>query len=90
MLLSRGELVAASKPIVSHLRRFSLTIHYGRPFSLTTHAGSMKMSEDSNTETIQVPRPGQELSDMEDIEIDEECFLSFYCKVQVIRKLFRA
>jgi hypothetical protein len=69
ILLSRGEVIAASKLIVSHFRRFGLTIH----------TGSMRKGEDSKTEAIHFPRPGQESSaaDMEDIEIDADRFMSF-------------
>jgi hypothetical protein len=38
ILLSRGEVIAASKLIVSHFRRFGLTIH----------TGSRRKGEDSN------------------------------------------
>jgi hypothetical protein len=66
---SRGEVIAASKLIVSHFRRFGLTIH----------TGSKRKGEDSKTEAIHFPRPGQESSaaDMEDIEIDADRFMSF-------------
>jgi hypothetical protein len=69
ILLSRGEVIAASKLIVSHFRRFGLTIH----------TGSREKGEDSKTEAIHFPRPGQESSaaDMEDIEIDADRFMSF-------------
>jgi hypothetical protein len=62
ILLSRGEVIAASKLIVSHFRRFGLTIH----------TGSEKRRR-LETEAIHFPRPGQESSaaDMEDIEIDD-------------------
>jgi hypothetical protein len=55
--------------IVSHFRRFGLTIH----------TGSKRKGEDSKTEAIHFPRPGQESSaaDMEDIEIDADRFMSF-------------
>jgi hypothetical protein len=72
ILLSRGELVAASKLIVSHFRRFGLTIH----------TGSRRKNEGSKTEAIHFPRPGQASSaaDMEDIDIDEDRFMSFCIK----------
>jgi hypothetical protein len=72
ILLSHRELVAASKLIVSHFRRFGLTIH----------AGSKRKDEGSKTEAIHFPRPGQESSaaDMEDIEIDEDRYMSFCLK----------
>jgi hypothetical protein len=63
ILLSRGEQIAASKLIVSHFRRFGLTIH----------TGVKSRNEDSKTEAMHFPRPAQESSvaDMEDIEITE-------------------
>jgi hypothetical protein len=69
ILLSRGEVIVASKLIVSHFRRFDLTIH----------AGSKRKNEESKTEAIYFPRPGQEstAADIEDIEIHEDCFLTF-------------
>jgi hypothetical protein len=69
---SRGEVIAASKLIVSHFRRFGLTIH----------TGSKRKGEDSKTEAIHFPRPGQESSaaDMEDIEIDADRFMSIKFK----------
>jgi hypothetical protein len=65
---SAAEVIAASKLIVSHFRRFGLTIH----------TGSKRKGEDSKTEAIHFPRPGQESSaaDMEDIEIDADRFMS--------------
>jgi hypothetical protein len=64
--------VIASKLIVSHFRRFGLTIH----------TGSKRKGEDSKTEAIHFPRPGQESSaaDMEDIEIDADRFMSIKFK----------
>jgi hypothetical protein len=46
ILLSRGELVAASKLIVSHFRRFRLTIH----------TGSKRKDDGSKTEAIRTQR----------------------------------
>jgi hypothetical protein len=81
ILLSRGELIAASKLIVSRFRRFGLTIH--------TELKSR--NEDSKTEAIHFPRPGQESSvaDMEDIEMDEDRFRSFYLKFKYLGFLSR-
>jgi hypothetical protein len=72
ILLSHGELIAASKLIVSHFRRFRLPIH----------TGVRSRNEDSKTEAMHFPRPGEESSvaDMEDIEIDEDRFMSFCLK----------
>ena len=80
MLLSRGEVIAVSKLIVSHFRRFGLTIH----------TGSKRKDEDSKTEAIHFPRPGQESSaaDMEDIEIDEDRFMSFCIKFKYLGSYF--
>jgi hypothetical protein len=65
ILLSRGEVIA-SKLIVSHFRRFGLTIHTGS-------------EKKDSKKAIHFPRPGQESSaaDMEDIEIDADRFMSF-------------
>jgi hypothetical protein len=80
ILLSRGEVIAASKLIVSHFRRFGLTIH----------TGSKRKGEDSKTEAIHFPRPGQESSaaDMEDIEIDADRFMSFCIKFKYLGSYF--
>jgi hypothetical protein len=79
ILLSRGELVAASKLIVSHFRRFGLTIHTGAV-----------RDKSSKTEAIHFARPGQESSaaDMEDIEIDEDRFISFCFKFKYLGSYF--
>jgi hypothetical protein len=79
ILLSRGELVAASKLIVSHFRRFGLTIHNGEV-----------REKGSKAEAIHFPRPGQESSaaDMEDIEIDEDRFMSFCFKFKYLGSYF--
>jgi hypothetical protein len=76
ILLSRGELVAASKLFVSPFRHFGLTIH----------TGGKRKGEGSKTEAIYFPRPGQESSaaDMEDIEIDEDRFMSFCLKCKYL------
>jgi hypothetical protein len=81
ILLSRGEVVAASKLIVSHFRRFGLTIH----------TGSKRKNEKSKTEAIHFPRPGQESSaaDMEDIEIDDDRFMSFCVKFKYVGSYYR-
>ena len=73
-------MVAASKLLVSHFRRFALTIY----------TGSKRKDEDSKTEAIHFPRPGQESSaaDMEDIEIDEDRFMSFCIKFKYLRSYF--
>jgi hypothetical protein len=65
-IFSAAEKIAASKLIVSHFRRFGLTIHTGS-----------KRNEDSKTEAIHFPRPGPSAADMEDIEIDADRFMSF-------------
>jgi hypothetical protein len=73
ILLSREELIAASRLIVSHFRRFGLTIH----------TGVKSKNEDSKTKAIHFPRPGQisSVADMvEDIEIDEDRFMSYCIK----------
>jgi hypothetical protein len=69
ILLSRRELAAASKLIVSHFRCCGLTIH----------TGSRRKSEDSKTEAIHFSRPGQESSatDTEVIGIDADRFVKF-------------
>jgi hypothetical protein len=53
-------------------RRLKLIV--SRRFGLTIHTGSKRKGEDSKTEAIHFPRPGQESSaaDMEDIEIDAD------------------
>jgi hypothetical protein len=73
-ILLSGEVIA-SKLIVSHFRRFGLTIH----------TGSKRKGEDSKTEAIHFP-PGQESSaaDMEDIEIDADRFMSFCIKFKYL------
>ena len=80
ILLSRLEVIAASKLIVSHFRRFGLTIH----------TGSKRKNEGSKTEAIHFPRPGQEstAADMEDIEIDEDRFLTFCLKFKYLGSYF--
>jgi hypothetical protein len=67
ILLSRGEVIAA-KLIVSHFRRFGLTIHTGSKRKRRRLENGGPLSE-----------PGQESSaaDMEDIEIDADRFMSF-------------
>jgi hypothetical protein len=76
ILLSRGKLVAASKLIVSHFRRFGLTIH----------TGVKSKNEGSKTEAIHFPRPRQESSadNTEDIDIDEDRFMSFCIKFKYL------
>ncbi len=73
IFLSRGEVIAASKLIVSHFRRFG---------GLIIHTGVKSRNEDSKTEAMHFPRPGQESSvaDTEDIEIEEDRFMSFCLK----------
>jgi hypothetical protein len=77
ILLSGGELVTASKLIVSHFRRL---------FGLTIHTGSRSNNEGSKTEAIHFPTSGQELSaaDTEDIEIDDDRFMSFCIKFKCL------
>jgi hypothetical protein len=76
MLLSRGELIAASKlMIVSHYPRFGLTIH----------TGVKSKNEDSKTEDMHFPRSHKSsVTDMENIEIDEERFMSFCIKFKYL------
>jgi hypothetical protein len=76
VLLSRGELVTASKLIVSHFRRFGLTIH----------TGVRSKHEGSKTESIHFPRRGQESSatDTEDIESDDDRCMSFCIKFKYL------
>jgi hypothetical protein len=71
ILLGRGELVIASKLLVSHFRRLGLTIH----------TGSRSKNEGSKTEAIHFPTSGQELSaaDTEDIEIDDMTWILTFC-----------
>jgi hypothetical protein len=80
ILLSREELVAASKLIVSHFRRFGLTIH----------TGVKSKNEGSKTEAIHFPRPRQVSSaaDTEDIDIDEDRFMSFCTKFKYLGTFF--
>jgi hypothetical protein len=80
ILPSREEVIDASKLIVSHFRRFGLTIH----------TGSKRKDEGSKTEAIHFPWPGQESSaaDMEDIEIDEDRFMSFCIKFKYLGSYF--
>ncbi len=80
ILLSRGELVTASKLIVSHFRRFGLTIH----------TGCKSKDEVSKTEAIHFPRPREESSDAdtEDIEIDDDRFMSFCTKFKYLGTFF--
>jgi hypothetical protein len=76
LLLSRRELVATSKLIVSHFRHFALTIH----------TESRRKREDSKTEAIHFPRPGQESSaaDTEDIGFDADHFMTFCSKFKYL------
>jgi hypothetical protein len=78
-----GELIPASKLIVSHFRRFGLT---------TIHTEVKSKKEDSKTEAMQLPRPGQKssLTDTEDIEIDddEDRFMPFCIKFKYLRTFF--
>ena len=80
ILLSREELVTASKLIVSHFRRFGLTIH----------TGTRSKNEGSKTEAIHFPRPGQKSSaaDTEDIDIDDDRFMSFCIKFKYLGTFF--
>jgi hypothetical protein len=59
-------------------RRLKLIVSHFRRFGLTIHTGSEKRRR-LETEAIHFPRPGQESSaaDMEDIEIDADRFMSF-------------
>jgi hypothetical protein len=70
----------ASKLIVSHFQRFSLTIR----------TGSRRQREDSKTEAIHFPRPGQESSaaDTEDIVIDEDRFMTSCTKFKYLGSYF--
>jgi hypothetical protein len=65
--------------LLSRDRRLKLIVSHFRRFGLTIHTGSKRKGEDSKTEAIHFPRPGQESSaaDMEDIEIDADRFMSF-------------
>jgi hypothetical protein len=67
ILLSRGEVIAAQAYRLSLSTFWSDYSHWKRK------------GEDSKTEAIHFPRPGQESSaaDMEDIEIDADRFMSF-------------
>jgi hypothetical protein len=80
ILLNRRELVAASKLIVSHFRRFGLTIH----------TGVKSKNEGSKTEAIHFPRRDQVSSaaDTEDIEIDDDRFMSFCTKFKYLGTYF--
>jgi hypothetical protein len=80
ILLSREELVTASKLIVSHFRRFGLTIH----------TGSRSKKEDSKTEAIHFPISGEVSSAAatEDIEIDDDRFMSFCIKFKYLGTFF--
>jgi hypothetical protein len=80
ILLSRGELVTASRLVVSHFRCFGLTID----------TGVKRKNEDSKTEAIHFPRSGQESSatDTEDIEIDDDRFMSFCIKFECLGNFF--
>jgi hypothetical protein len=80
ILLSRGEMIAVSKFIVSHFRRSGLTID----------TGSKRKNEKSKMEAIHFPRPGQESSaaDMEDIEIDDDRFRPFCVKFKYLGSYF--
>ena len=52
---------------------------YACDTGLTIHTGSKRKKDDSKTEAIHFPRPGQvsSVADMEDIVIDEDRFMSF-------------
>jgi hypothetical protein len=80
ILLSRGELIAASKLIVSHFRHFGLTIH----------TGSKRKNDKSKTEAIHFPKPFHVSSaaDKEDIVIDEDRFMSFCIKFKYLGSYF--
>jgi hypothetical protein len=69
VFLSREDLVAASPLIVSHFRRFGLTIH----------TGVRSKNESSKTEAMHFPRRGQDSSaaDEADINLDGDRFFSF-------------
>ena len=73
-------MVTASKLIVSHFRRFGLTIH----------TGVKSKDEGSKTEAIHFPRRYQESSaaDTEDIEIDDDRFMSFCTKFKYLGTYF--
>jgi hypothetical protein len=80
ILLSRADLDAASKLIVSHFRRFGLTIH----------TGVKSKNEDSKTEAIHFPKPLHVSSnaDTENIEIDDDRFMSFCIKFKYLGTFF--
>jgi hypothetical protein len=54
------------------------------------HTGSKRKNEKSKTEAIHFSRPGQESSaaDMEDIEIDDDRFMSFCVKFKYLGSYF--
>jgi hypothetical protein len=76
--------IATSKLIVSHFRRFD--------FDMTILTASKRKNEKSKTEAIHFSRPGQESSAaMEDMEIDKDRFELYVLlrQVQILRILLR-
>lgn len=57
---------------------------------MTIHTGSKRKNEGSKTEAIHFPRPGQTSSaaDMENIEIDDDRFMSFCLKFKYLGSYF--
>jgi hypothetical protein len=79
ILLSRGELVTALKLVVSHFRRFGLTIH----------TGVRSKKRRFETEVIHFPGPVQKSSaaDTEDIDIEDR-FMSFCIQFKYLGTFF--
>jgi hypothetical protein len=81
LLLNREDLINASKLIVSHFRRFGLTVHTGVKSS----------KESSKTEAMHFPAPKQEqtANDTEDIDIDGDRYFSFCDKFKYLGSIFK-
>jgi len=74
ILLNREDAIRATKLIVSHFKRFGLTVH----------TGSRSLGEGSKTEALYIPPPRKELyteeelsAETDDIAIDEDRFISY-------------
>jgi hypothetical protein len=81
ILLSREDAIRATKLIVSHFKRFGLTVH----------TGSRSLSEGSKTEALYIPPPWKEpyteeelSAETADIAIDEDRFISYTVNLNIL------
>jgi hypothetical protein len=80
LFLNRENIVRASKLIMSHFKRFGLTVH----------SGSKRDDEPSKTEAMYIPRPCQQptVDDTKEIMIDEDRFFAYCTKFKYLGTTF--